>query len=227
MNGGPEGSTVPTGNALGRFYSYKNTFDENTVWLRIPKTIKFVDNSDPYNQNLDDVPAPTGQDNGFDNPPWFLDGILPAASMDLPDHGVGMPTHGLEALSAAATRDQHTGMPASTESSIARSAISYAQNELPSTDQTPSIKRERQQPTAPLDTANDQNNSVNLMLNSAAATSPPIDPNLHSPINTNDFLDPALSAADAAQANRQDGPAERDQEVAFLLRHFSETPGQW
>lgn len=36
MNG-PEGASAVAGNSLGRFYSYKNTFDEHSIWVDIPK----------------------------------------------------------------------------------------------------------------------------------------------------------------------------------------------
>ena len=36
MNG-PEGASTVVGNSLGRFYSYKNTFDETSIWVDIPR----------------------------------------------------------------------------------------------------------------------------------------------------------------------------------------------
>ncbi|KAI4142087.1 MAG: hypothetical protein LQ341_003320 [Variospora aurantia] len=33
---------------LNHFFAYKNTFDEDNVWLEIPKTVTFVNDSDPY-----------------------------------------------------------------------------------------------------------------------------------------------------------------------------------
>lgn len=190
-----------------------------------------MDNSDPYNQDLDDVPPLPDHDTTLDhdNPAWNIDGVYHSASADIPTHGLPMPTHGLEALSAAASRDEYSAMgPPTTESSIARSAITYAQNQLTPSSKIPPAKRRRGQKAAtPNHGETASNNQIGYLPNPANDTSPPIDPNLHSSINAQDaFLDPALSAQEPAQGTKTDGPAERDQEVAFLLRHFSETPGQ-
>ena len=188
-----------------------------------------MDNSHPYNQDLDDVPAPS--DHGASilhgNSATFSDGMYRTALGT--GSGIGLSRHGLEALSAAATRGAYGGMPPGPESGIARSAMSYAQNPTPHGEQPQQGTRSDVQlapPTA--DTPASPSHQVNLGLHAASETSPLIDPNLHSPINGHDaFLDPALSAHEPMSAGKTEGPAEREHEVAFLLRQFAENPGQW
>ena len=179
---------------------------------------------------MDDVPPLPDHDSTLDhdNPAWNIDGAYQSATADLSNSGLphGLPTHGLEALSAAASQDQYSAMgPPTTESTIARNAITYAQSQLsPNTKPPPAKRRQRQRVGTPPDTANKQ---LSYLVGSPNNTSPPIDPNLQPSVNGDEsFLDPALAASDAAQAVKGETSGQRDQEVAFLLRHFSETPGQ-
>lgn len=72
-------------------------------------------------------------------------------------------------------------------------------------------------------------NNLNFLLNPASAMNSPIDPSLMSPEANQTF--PTSNAKPKSQSGRQskrsDGEAESEQKVAFILRHFSESPGQW
>lgn len=91
---------------LKGFYAYKNTFDGESVWLDIPKQVTFINTSDPYNDplspELDGMSGtPTQSPHSFDqhsNATW--------PNADNLQQSNGMPsTHGLQALSTAATRE--------------------------------------------------------------------------------------------------------------------------
>jgi hypothetical protein len=115
MNGNDEGENG--GARLGGFYSYKNTFNENNVWVEIPKTgtdlchyfllsafevspgliVTFFNITDPY--NMEPTPEPESQP-----------ALTPVIAQQLEERQhesfFNMPfdqTSGLEALSTAAT----------------------------------------------------------------------------------------------------------------------------
>ncbi|EEP77008.1 predicted protein [Uncinocarpus reesii 1704] len=155
---------------------------------------------------------------------WDSGGIYPGRSTD-------PQTHGLEALSAAATTDkyavqQHQPVPAMVTTApvsvplaihtpFPQAETEHTLGSVPSPNQ---IRPSMAPPASPsLSIAS--NNNINFLLNPSTSVSPPIDPNLHSqhgrgsPFRTRTIIP-------------QTRP-ETDHEVAFLLRHFSESPGQW
>jgi hypothetical protein len=72
-------------------------------------------------------------------------------------------------------------------------------------------------------------NNLNFLLNPASDMTSPIDPSLMSPeINqARSISNEGASAQEKSQGSRADGEPEAEHKVAYLLRHFSETPGQW
>ncbi|KAJ6130177.1 transcriptional regulator family: Fungal Specific TF [Penicillium capsulatum] len=110
------GAPEDHGNLKG-FYSYKNSFDKDSVWLDIPKHVIFVDNSDPY---ADDLESELAESNALAlaqsrNQSWGSGSRASDAD-----------SHGLEALSAVAAHDR--GMPPPTSPSISLSASSNNTN---------------------------------------------------------------------------------------------------
>lgn len=84
-------------------------------------------------------------------------------------------------------------------------------------------------PTSPPSSMTTSNNNLNFLLNSPSLMSPTIDPNLQGPSSnraTSFPSDPASSPS-TLRESRSAPPFETKHEVAFLLRYFSETPGQW
>ncbi|KAK4693605.1 hypothetical protein P7C71_g3824, partial [Lecanoromycetidae sp. Uapishka_2] len=105
MNANRTGSGSEGNPSLSGFYSYKNTFDRDTVWLDVPKQLTFFNTTNPYldpgTPDLDgnmqihgQLPyAPQQQEQ------WQIDNQLHDQSLELP---LEMHPFGLEALSHAA-----------------------------------------------------------------------------------------------------------------------------
>lgn len=173
MNGNGE---VENGNGqrLGGFYAYKNTFNENNIWVEVPKKVTFYNVTDPYNTEA--TPEPNYEASSTP--------IIVPQMEERPENYFHIPlsqASGLEALSAAAT-----------------ASYQYIRPVEASPGETPH-----------------SSNNLNFILNPAAPEgsigmpSPAIDPTLGSPLPL-----PEESAIN-------------EHEVAFLLRHFGETTGQW
>ncbi|KAJ5105070.1 hypothetical protein NUU61_002417 [Penicillium alfredii] len=139
MNKTLEDSPGGRGNLKG-FFSYKNTFDKDSVWLDIPEHVIFVDNSDPYAEDLEASLVEPGS----------------AALSQSRDYRWGSrssdtETQGLEALSTAATHDpRSSAMPTSASPSMSLSSgsnnhtINFLLN--PSHPMSPSIDPNIQTP---------------------------------------------------------------------------------
>ncbi|CZT07796.1 related to regulatory protein for the arginine catabolic pathway [Rhynchosporium agropyri] len=169
MNG--TGETEDGNGRLGSFYAYKNTFDENNTWVDVPKTVRFLNITDPY--NMESTPEP-------DQPSPLLV-MSPAREERAPTSISNMAfddAPGLDALSAAAT-----------------SNFQYM----------------RPLPGAP-------QNKLKFILN---PTRPESSLGFASPA-----IDPVLLGSAAVHIH-DDPPPVDEHEVAFLLRHFGETAGQW
>ncbi|OJD15686.1 hypothetical protein AJ78_04062 [Emergomyces pasteurianus Ep9510] len=229
--------------ALNGFYSYKNTFDENSVWLEIPKQVTFVDNSDPYAEEELNASLPCEAPAPVSNPQtlaWSSNGHY--RQLVLMDGQA----HGLETLSAVATRESHPLQPASSipvHASLNRNNIAndirFGQSELPvslasavtSNNIDPGISVSTPSPATSI---SPPNNNINFLLNPSASIPSPSDPsNLHSPL---DQSEPSFTATGSSEPRdlgielSEDlggADAESDHEIAFLLRHFSEAPGLW
>lgn len=235
MNG-TGGGSGGDGNLPG-FYSYKNTFSPDSVWLEIPKkgayllrghwrhlltqTVTFVDVTDPYAEEALD-PALTSPDTSISAPPTRADWGLDAAYRSRSNQ---VAAHGLEALSAAASRDR--GSFPQTQPShhdMASTAISYMAQNLHNSPSSPiSTRRHVHLSHSPTTSINSTNN-INFLLNPQGSLSPPIDPTLRNPPEQREI---SLSATAFRSESRVEQPVESDQEVAYLLRHFAEAPGSW
>ncbi|OAX85178.1 hypothetical protein ACJ72_00445 [Emergomyces africanus] len=230
--------------ALNGFYSYKNTFDEDSVWLEIPKQVTFVDNSSPYELELNaslpsEAPAPA---------PASSPQPLAWSSNDHYRQLVLMDgqAHGLETLSAVATRETYPLQPASSitlHPSMNRNNIEndicFDHSEQPaslasaacSNNIGPGVSVASPSPATPI---SPPNNNLNFLLNPSASMPSPLNPNsLHSPLDQSEplFTATGLSEPRVLGAELREGlggaDAESDHEIAFLLRHFSEAPGLW
>ncbi|KAL5340333.1 hypothetical protein BJX70DRAFT_361458 [Aspergillus crustosus] len=224
MNENIEESASNGRGSLRGFYSYKNTFDKDSVWLDIPKHVIFVDNSDPYAQDLETALSESEA------------AILAANSQSVGWEGPQIPSverreaHGLEALSAIAA---HDGLSFSTlavdqQSVSTPDSVTTPFSNVPSTMAgtalASAIPRSISQISPPVSIHSDNGNNANIhfLLNPSQSISPPIAPTIHStPESTASSL--ALRSADTTP----DGAVETDYEITFLLRHFSEVPGPW
>ncbi|KAJ5518726.1 hypothetical protein N7453_001148 [Penicillium expansum] len=204
--------------SLNGFYSYKNTFDKDSVWLDVPKHVIFVDNSDPY---ADDLEAS------------LVDPSI-AAQTDSPSYRWGSggsrtsdaETQGLEALSAVASHDRFHY--SSLDHSVSDSTSYTSPNPRRSTAIPPAS------PSMSLSSTNN-NTNINFLLNPSHSMSPSIDPSMHlSDRNTALPSRPAASQRSLSHMSQMslinhtpDDNPETDFETAFLLRHYSEGPGLW
>ncbi|KAJ5263631.1 transcriptional regulator family: Fungal Specific TF [Penicillium angulare] len=208
-----EGEPTPEGRGnLKGFYSYKNTFDKDSVWLDIPKHVIFVDNSDPY---ADDIETSLAESSAMalahsQNQIW---GSVSRTS--------DAETHGLEALSAVASNDRYPYSPL--DHASVSDTVSY-----------PSPSRSRGSAMPPLTSpsmslsASSNNTNINFLLNPSHSLSPSVDSTtLQTPDQRSASLPSRPAAARLPVEHRVESNAETDLEVAFLLRHYSEGPGLW
>ncbi|ESZ93520.1 hypothetical protein SBOR_6101 [Sclerotinia borealis F-4128] len=183
MNGSDEVIPGERSGRLGAFYAYRNTFDENSVWIDVPKKIIFVHVTDPYNMEV--TPEPE----------QLTDSTLPTTSTmdETGDAAYNHPSFekvpGLEALSTAATTNMEYLRQLSVPAQSPR-GINTPQHSVNNLDFILN-------PTGPED----------------RLSSPLINPSLRSISRTNTLI--------------SDVDSVREHEVAFLLRHFGETTGQW
>ncbi|KAH8423628.1 Zn(II)2Cys6 transcription factor domain-containing protein [Aspergillus melleus] len=234
MNKDLDDPSAGRGNLKG-FYSYKNTFDKDSVWLDIPKHVIFVDNSDPY---ADDLEAALGESEAA---------ILAANSQTRhwnshhPSPSDGE-SHGLETLSTAAVHDRLSYPSFSVEPQQALaatdggSAFNTVSTTSISSGPSPNPPRSAIPPLAspPISIASSNtntNNNINFLLNpSSQSHSPPVDPTIqHASERRSSSLTARslVSRGGKPVEQRSDMPVETEHEIAFLLRNFSEAPGLW
>ena len=135
-------------------------------------------------------------------------------------------THGLEALSAAASAEYNYVAP---QANMTRDVSSQSGIEYRPHLQSPvSCKEAVPSPSSQATMASSTYN-LNSILNPATAESPAIDPNLSSAYEpTKSPL--SIRSPDSqsqVEAPRIDSGAVKEHEVAYLLRHFAEVPGHW
>ncbi|KAJ5934584.1 transcriptional regulator family: Fungal Specific TF [Penicillium verhagenii] len=209
-----ENAASPEGRGnLNGFYSYKNTFDKDSVWLDVPKHVVFVDNSDPY---ADDMETSLAESSAMAlaqsrNQRW---GSGSRAS--------DVEQHGLEALSAVASHDRFPYSPLdhpSVSDSVSYPSPSRSRGSAMPPPTSPSISLSA--------SSNNTNTNINFLLNPSHSLSPSIDSTSLHPDHRSASL-PSRPAISRVPIDHQlENNAETDFEAAFLLRHYSEGPGLW
>ena len=189
--------------------------------------VTFMEVTDPYNEPLTPelermATTPGRLDTPY--PDWPLNGTYQSTQ-----NTNTSPTHGLEALSAAASGDHYSY--AAPQASMARPDLPYSSAaEQTSSMQTSASPRAGLGPMSPPMSMTSSQNNLNFILNPSSTASPPIDPSLRSPFETMENLRRQTSGSSqtlSADVPAPDPPVEADHEIAFLLRHFSEGPGLW
>lgn len=185
----------------------------------------FVDNSDPYANELGehfntDTPLDTHGEAAWSHGGGYLPSFTEAQ------------THGLDALSAAATAENHP-IYQSVADHIAENSNSHTRLETTEhpeatiSSSSPTIARipTEASPGSLSLSLSSPNNNVGFMLNVPSNGMPqPIDPGLHSHENQR----PTSSVSQGLpQVTRVTSSVETEHEAAFFLRHFSEGPGRW
>jgi hypothetical protein len=225
MNGDDSGDE----NSLKGFYAYKNTFDEDTIWMDIPRngmsnlgtplilglpfSVTFINTTNPY---LD----PCTPD--FDT--------MSASSMDSP-----APFEPWPAATWRTTNNfhSHPSTPSSMGPDYAPTSVPMCYT--PELDALPSLTQSA--PTSAVGTPISPPASLcyrrihPIVDYSNSSTPPPIDPRLNSPYDpSTDFMPRSSSIASSRRSpprSDRESPIEKDHEIAFLLRYFSEGPGYW
>ena len=137
----------------------------------------------------------------------------------LQDQSTSLHSHGLEALSAAA-------LYAPPEANMIPQSISINRRHFDSPFESASPNNEHDHTPLPSPNTVSSGNNLNLLLNPPDSISP-IDPNLMSTPTIPISPQSSEIVVENAQKPRADGEAESEQKVAYLLRHFSESPGKW
>ena len=226
------------GGGLKSFYSYKNTFPRESIWVEVPKqgmsrhlyedesnarSVTFIDNSDPWAEDMDDIPPSLNEPNHSTE--WSPDTEYhdPASTA----------AHGLEALSTAATAGPyHFFQQASPDGRETPAGMRFATAASPTimSPNTPArLSTFHPQNSPPALLPSSANNNIHFLLNPPSGMTPPIDPSLQSPPVVRHSSSASASSVTPRPKIPQmaDSMVERDHEIAFLLRHFSEVPGLW
>ena len=211
---------------LNGFYAYKNTFDDKTVWVDIPKDLTFYNTMDPYN---DDLGSPLGEKVAAtqNNSPYIHPQDTPWMAAGDSRQTTDLNAHGLEALSAAAL---YTPTQANM---IANSTVPQIHEGLFQSNTI--LGHGSSQLVSPPSTLSSGNN-LNHILNPSPSADSSIDPSLMSPTGQHLLAQSQDNSEEssttvATMTRRKEGQAtggvESEHKVAYLLRHFSESPGQW
>jgi hypothetical protein len=182
-------------------------------------SVTFVDVTDPYAADpLDPVLSTDAAGSGHTRADFGPNATYQSRSNETA-------THGLEALSAAASRDRGS-FPVSQPSHhhMASTAISYMAQNLHHSESSPRSTRRTLNMHSPPSNSTNSTNNINFLLNPQNSLSPPIDPSLQS---SSVQKDGSLSVAALRADPRTEQSAESDQEVAYLLHHFADAPGSW
>ncbi|KAF2270802.1 hypothetical protein CC78DRAFT_610863 [Lojkania enalia] len=218
-NASMNGEDTSEKNALRGFYAYKNTFDEDTVWLDIPKHVTFLNTTNPYLDPLTpefDTMSPVSMDSpaGFEHLPvtaWPSSTSMPPVSRSpstpRPDLAAGTVT-------SAPLQPMHSGA----EISPPRERVA-----IPYSSPTPSVATPIS-PPMPL-----TNHHLNSLLSHGCMTPQSTDPGLSPPFDpTCDRISRLYSMSQRTPSSpSEDFLAEQSHEIAFLLRWFSEGPAYW
>lgn len=198
----------------------------------LTSVVIFVDNSDPY---VEDLEAALGES----------EAAILAANAQSRDWNAQQTisldgeTQGLKALSAAAIHDQlpYTSLnmdqqPLPTpDSGVAFNAVpATTVTTGPSPNLTCNPIPGQPSPPVSISPSNSTNNNINFLLNPSQSLSPQTDPNLQNATarRSSSLTAKSVASRGAGPAeSKLDVPAETDREIMFLLRHFSESPGLW
>ena len=139
----------------------------------------------------------------------------------LHDQAAQLHSHGLEALSAAA-------LYAPPEANMISQSVSMNRRHFDSPFGPSSPNNEHGTPAIPSpNTLSSSSNNLNFLLNPPDAMDSPIDPSLMSTL-AGPVPPPSIrTAAENAEKPQAEGEAESEHKVAYLLRHFSDSPGKW
>ena len=133
-------------------------------------------------------------------------------------------SHGLEALEALSA----AALYAPPEANMITQPMSMNRRHLDSPFESASPNTEHVPSAIPSPNTVPSGNNLNFLLNHPPdAMDSPIDPSLMSSPSLPIPPSSSVTATDSVQKQYAEGEAESEQKVAYLLRHFSESPGKW
>ncbi|KAF2856845.1 hypothetical protein T440DRAFT_11364 [Plenodomus tracheiphilus IPT5] len=197
MNGDDSGDE----NSLKGFYAYKNTFDDDTIWMDIPRNVTFINTTNPYL----DPGTPE-----FDT--------MSVASTESPGPFESRPLVAWRTHSNGHSSNGHSITSTPSSMGVDMAPTSMPMSYTPELETVPSLMQSP--PASTIGTPGSTratlcNRRMNSLMDySTASTPPPIDPRLTSPYDSSMEYMPRTSSMS-------------DHEIAFLLRWFSEGPGYW
>ncbi|KAL9051293.1 MAG: hypothetical protein Q9162_006098 [Coniocarpon cinnabarinum] len=213
QNASLNGAGIEETNSLQNFYAYKNSFGKDIVWVDIPNRVTFIVNADP------EADFTIREARVFAGEEQILPSIPSEKKDDTTDpripptypHEPPFPHHtGLDALSAAASRDHY--MP----SGDATRPSSHGHAGSPHADALGVL-------------------STPSTTYSVTATTPTFTSYLtHHPASSSQCIhkspsdsNPSILCCTENEAHLELDEFETQHEVAFLLRHFAENLGPW
>lgn len=224
MNGDDSGDE----NSLKGFYAYKNTFDDDTIWMDIPRNGMCCTN-EPF-------PKLTVLVTFINTTNPYLDPCTPefdTISNDSTDSPAPFESWPLPSWRSTSNFNSHPSTPSSMTPDYPPTSVPMCYT--PELDALPPLMQSA--PTSAVGTpisppASLCTRRIHPIIDySASSTPPPIDPRLNSPFDSSMGTVPRSSSITSSRRSppRSDGEslAEKDQEIAFLLRYFSEGPGHW
>jgi hypothetical protein len=185
--------------------------------------VVFVDNSDPYAEELEATLGEseaavraTSQTNGW--------GQMRTSS-------TSEESHGLDALSAAATNDRFPFPHLGPDHQSMSSDVPFSLVDIPaSVSSGPSSSQARSaiHSASPSISVSSNNTNINFLLNPSHPISPPVDPSIQpTERRRSSFTPRSAVSGGSATDQKSDVEVETGHEGAFLLRHFAEAPGLW
>ncbi|KAF2132349.1 hypothetical protein P153DRAFT_421311 [Dothidotthia symphoricarpi CBS 119687] len=208
MNGDDSGDE----NSLKGFYAYKNTFENDTIWLDIPRSVTFINTTNPY---LD----PCTPD--FET--------MSIASMDSP---APFEPRSFASWSTPGNIQSITSTPLTLDPMSMPMCYSPELDALPLLMQSPPTSVPNSTVGTPISPPASLCNrrTYPIMDHSRSMTPPAIDPRLTSSFEFSAEQLPHMPRSSSRRSPPRsdfESLAEQDHEIAFLLRWFSEGPGYW
>ncbi|KAL8915043.1 MAG: hypothetical protein Q9171_000483 [Xanthocarpia ochracea] len=196
---------------LEGFYAYKDTFDQDNVWVEVPRTITFVHVLDPFAASA----SPEPEEDGVGRAPIIHQPGIGGAERHLSQNTVEAYDNGLEALSAAALY-----LP-SEDSILYQNRSLYPANSFVNQHQGRAAEEATTAELSPRSQTNFASTTENLsfILNPSASLPSAVDRGLENIHGVPDVVHVAEGHSKAG--------TETSHQTAFLLRHFSEVTGRW
>ncbi|KAL8915424.1 MAG: hypothetical protein Q9172_006872 [Xanthocarpia lactea] len=196
---------------LEGFYAYKDTFDQDNVWVDVPRTITFVRVLDPFAASA----SPEPEEEGVGRAPITHQPGTGGAERHLSQNTAEAYDNGLEALSAAALY-----LP-SEDSILHQNRSLYPANSFVNQHQGRAAEEatSAELSTPPQTNFASTTGNLGFILNPSTSLLSTVDHGLENIHGVPDVVH-------VAQGQLKAG-TETSHHTAFLLRHFSEVTGRW